>query len=80
MPRSQPDRITVNARCIDGIDGPTLGSQEIKIERRGDTYRAPVRINQTITLPFLLDTGASDLVIPADVDAHANPSRRTEQR
>jgi predicted aspartyl protease len=27
----------------------------------------PVRINDTITLPFLLDTGASDLVIPADV-------------
>jgi hypothetical protein len=46
---------------------PPEGSQEIKIERRGDTYRVPVRINQTITLPFLLDTGASDLVIPADV-------------
>ena len=24
VPRSQPDRITVNARCIDGIDGPSL--------------------------------------------------------
>jgi gag-polyprotein putative aspartyl protease len=47
---------------------PSLhGAQEIKIERRGDTYRVPVRINDTITLPFLLDTGASDLVIPADV-------------
>jgi hypothetical protein len=43
------------------------GPQEIKIERRGDTYRVPVRINDTITLPFLLDTGASDLVIPADL-------------
>jgi clan AA aspartic protease (TIGR02281 family) len=43
------------------------GAQEVKIERHGDTYRVPVRINQTITLPFLLDTGASDLVIPADV-------------
>jgi hypothetical protein len=30
------------------------GPQEIKIERRGDTYRVPVRINDTITLPFLL--------------------------
>jgi predicted aspartyl protease len=26
-----------------------------------------VRINDTITLPALLDTGASDIVIPADV-------------
>jgi hypothetical protein len=24
VPRSQPDKITVNARCLDGIDGPTL--------------------------------------------------------
>ena len=24
VPRSQPDRITVNARCLDGIDGPSL--------------------------------------------------------
>jgi gag-polyprotein putative aspartyl protease len=43
------------------------GSEEVPIERRGDTYRVPVRINDTITLPFLLDTGASDLAIPADV-------------
>jgi predicted aspartyl protease len=27
----------------------------------------PVRINDTITLPFLLDTGAGDLAIPVDV-------------
>jgi clan AA aspartic protease (TIGR02281 family) len=42
-------------------------ADEVKIEKRGNTYRVPVRINQTITLPFLLDTGATDLVIPADV-------------
>jgi clan AA aspartic protease (TIGR02281 family) len=40
---------------------------KVAIEKRGGTYRVPVRINDTITLPFLLDTGASDLVIPADV-------------
>jgi clan AA aspartic protease (TIGR02281 family) len=39
----------------------------VSIEKRGGTYRVPVRINDTITLPFLLDTGASDLVIPTDV-------------
>jgi len=46
-----------------------LGSttDEVSIEKRGGTYRVPVRINDTITLPFLLDTGASDLVIPTDV-------------
>jgi gag-polyprotein putative aspartyl protease len=46
---------------------PLQGPEEVHIERHGDTYRVPVRINDTITLPFLLDTGASDLVIPADV-------------
>jgi clan AA aspartic protease (TIGR02281 family) len=40
---------------------------EIPIEREGGTYAVPVRINQTITLPFVLDTGAEDLVIPVDV-------------
>lgn len=24
VPRSQPDKVTVNARCLDGIDGPGL--------------------------------------------------------
>jgi clan AA aspartic protease (TIGR02281 family) len=43
------------------------GPEEVPIERRGDTYRVLVRVNDTITLPFLLDTGATDLVIPADV-------------
>jgi clan AA aspartic protease (TIGR02281 family) len=46
---------------------PVQRSDEIQIERRGDAYYVPVRINDTITLPFLLDTGASDIVIPADV-------------
>lgn len=40
---------------------------EIPIERSGGAYLVPVRINQTITLPFILDTGAEDLVIPVDV-------------
>jgi predicted aspartyl protease len=41
--------------------------EEVPIERHGSAYHVPVRINDTITLPFLLDTGAADLVIPADV-------------
>jgi len=50
-----------------GLRTSPQGPQEVKLERSGDTYRVPVRINDTITLPFLLDTGATDLVIPADV-------------
>jgi hypothetical protein len=32
VPRSQPDKITVNARCLDGIDGP--GSLSAAIGRK----------------------------------------------
>jgi clan AA aspartic protease (TIGR02281 family) len=50
-------------------DRPQLNSStdEVKIERRGNSFRVPVRINETITLPFVLDTGAEELAIPADV-------------
>jgi clan AA aspartic protease (TIGR02281 family) len=46
---------------------PNRSTDEVTIERHGNTYTVPVRVNQTITLPFILDTGATDLVIPADV-------------
>jgi hypothetical protein len=46
---------------------PVQRPDEVQIERRGGAYYVPVRINGTITLPFLLDTGATDMVIPADV-------------
>ena len=46
---------------------PVQGREEIQIEKRGSSYYVPVRINDTITLPFHLDTGADDLAIPADV-------------
>jgi gag-polyprotein putative aspartyl protease len=55
--------------AVPSFERGQLGSttDEVAIEKRGGTYRVPVRINDTITLPFLLDTGAADLVIPADV-------------
>jgi predicted aspartyl protease len=52
------------------IKNPTStvpGLEEVQLEKRGSAYYVPVRINDTITLPFHLDTGADDLAIPADV-------------
>jgi clan AA aspartic protease (TIGR02281 family) len=49
---------------------PQLNSStdEVKIEKSGNGgYMVLVRVNQTIILPFILDTGAAELVIPADV-------------
>jgi hypothetical protein len=65
VPRSQPDRITVNARCLDGIDGPRLKptrffegrhweeAQRTRIAEGGHT--APVGLNGAVTLKSILD-------------------------
>jgi hypothetical protein len=42
-------------------------SETIPLEYQHHTYMVQVRVNDTITLPFVLDTGASDVAIPADV-------------
>jgi uncharacterized protein len=39
----------------------------VQLRERGGVYRLPVRINDTITLDFTLDSGAADVQIPADV-------------
>ncbi|MGH7099570.1 MAG: retroviral-like aspartic protease family protein [Stellaceae bacterium] len=41
--------------------------QAVAMRRAGGTYAVPVRINGAITLPFMIDSGASDVLIPADV-------------
>ena len=40
---------------------------EISLEKRGGVYEVPVRINGALTLNFILDTGASEVNIPAEV-------------
>lgn len=45
----------------------TDGKNEIKLEDHGGTYTLPVHINGAITIDFVLDSGASDVLIPADV-------------
>jgi hypothetical protein len=60
IPRSRPDRITVNARCLDGIDGPSLKparffdgrhweeAQRRRIAEGG--HIPPVGLNGSVTL------------------------------
>lgn len=45
----------------------TWSTKEIPLEKRGGVYKLPVRINGVLTLKFILDTGASEVNIPADV-------------
>lgn len=54
---------------------------EVPLEKEAGVYRVAVRINRVITLKFILDTGASEVVIPADVArtlVRANTIRETD--
>ena len=42
-------------------------SATIKLEQEGGVYKLPVRINDAVTLPFIVDSGAAEVSIPADV-------------
>jgi hypothetical protein len=65
IPRSQPDRISVNARCLDGIDGPSLkphrffdgrhweDAQRRRIAETGHT--PPPGLSGAVTLKAILD-------------------------
>jgi clan AA aspartic protease (TIGR02281 family) len=44
-----------------------LWAEEIPLRKKGGVYQLPVEINGVITLAFVLDTGAADVNIPADV-------------
>jgi predicted aspartyl protease len=54
-----PDKVTSSS----SLSGATL----IPVKAKGGTYVVPVLINKTITLNFVIDSGASDVSIPADV-------------
>ncbi len=68
IPRSQPDRITVNARCLDGIDGPSLKPthffdgrhwEEAQRRRIAEGGHAPATgLNGEVTLKAILDRTA----------------------
>jgi hypothetical protein len=48
---------------------PDLRAQEeeIPLARQGNTYSVTVLVNGIIPIPFVLDTGAGDVLLPADV-------------
>jgi hypothetical protein len=58
---------TANNPVNNNTTSAAQGTEEVQIEKRGSSYYVPVRINDTITLPFHVDTGPDSLVIPEDV-------------
>jgi tetratricopeptide (TPR) repeat protein len=50
------------------VEATTLGAKlSIPMREEGGTYVVPVLINGAITLDFIVDSGAADVSIPADV-------------
>jgi len=43
------------------------GATVVPMAAEGGTFVVPVRINDQITLKFVIDSGASDVTVPADV-------------
>lgn len=41
--------------------------EEIPLVKQGGVYTLPVRVNNAVTLNFILDSGASEVIIPAGV-------------
>jgi hypothetical protein len=42
-------------------------AEDVQLKQLGGTYAVPVAVNAAITLDFMIDTGASDVSVPADV-------------
>ena len=63
--------VKVAARLIGGLCTLLLAqpaaSESIQLVQSGGVYMVPVRINNTITIPFVLDSGAADISVPEDV-------------
>jgi uncharacterized protein YecT (DUF1311 family)/predicted aspartyl protease len=57
--RAEPDRAATPKASSPGDEVPLTPS--------GNIFRVPVRLNDAITLSFILDSGAADVQIPADV-------------
>jgi predicted aspartyl protease len=64
-------RMEVSNWLIEGSAAPdkinSSGASLIPLKEKGGTYVVPVLINKAITLNFVIDSGASDVSIPADV-------------
>jgi hypothetical protein len=46
---------------------PAGDTTEIRLRRKGGTFDVPVTINDTVTIPFAIDSGSSDVSVSADV-------------
>ena len=56
-----------DARATGRGVGPRTGTEEIAMEESGGVYVVPAYFNRAIKLDAVIDSGASDVSVPADV-------------
>lgn len=61
--KDTPDSEASNVASAQKQDSP----KRVQMIQSGSTYKVPARLNDQITLDFTLDSGASDVLVPADV-------------
>jgi hypothetical protein len=49
------------------VGASDVQAEQIPLEQEHGVYMVPVRINQAVSIPFVLDSGAAEVAIPADV-------------
>ena len=62
--------IGYSGRLINGQEAEkdrSASTDSIKLEISGGVYVVPIRLNDTITLDAVVDSGASDVSVPADI-------------
>lgn len=58
---------TVNKPAIYPSKIKDSNIDQVALEQKGSVFVIPVQINEAITLPFIIDSGAADVQIPIDV-------------
>jgi len=64
-PPASPKPTTSHSRSAQRRMAAEQNVYRIPVERTGSTMRVNVRLNDQVTAPFYIDTGASDVLIPA---------------
>jgi clan AA aspartic protease (TIGR02281 family) len=62
--KSPPAAPSPRSRSRSKKSGAAEQVYKIRVERTGSTMRVDVRLNGSVTAPFYVDTGASDVVLP----------------
>lgn len=65
--RPHPRKKKVHTAAAPAAPAPSTGEIAIKMKKTGGTFEVPVRVNKAVTIDFTVDSGASDVMIPANV-------------